>query len=596
MIATILALVLAQSGPLTADETRAFMKRLAVYVEENHLKKDPKSEQKGMVYEYFDVRRKGQPDQWVQGEALDTMHDGAWFCIALVNAARSTGDPYYKDLLTKQILPFYLKMLNHSDTLFTSKVDDVDAKGNRFGKEHQLQDGEKGFVPYWWDDGASVSLERRKTRDVKTAFSATDRLQGKPNPTFALDGWSHGSSNHLAQDLGLLVQQAWLLVRESDPALAAEIAEAAKNLQACRANHGSGNIPAVLAAAALTSGNKEMMKRVPGPRDLTPSNHYTNCLAPKDPTRKHSAPGFADDAEYVYHYGVAKAGGELPRGLAFQTVYDAFTHPMLFRYYSDNAPVPPGVNGFDLGSFGQFVNGKLSNYRSIRVAQTGSRFGPQNMVVCGWALQALQAHPGLWEERYAKQFASDLRVGFGPWSEPVGALRLTGTRDALKISCPEKSLTFRVYSQPDAKGPYAEITMKDGAASAANDAREALLLEQKGDEITLPYTVARNQKPWANGVEHHRYSVAVGDVKRNFYLASSEEQVKEFLRRELGEGLRTWRAVLDEKGYIPTGDGAAWSMYSDSGGYAHLLSAASQWLFVLEGKRDWEVHEYPRPE
>src|SRR6185295_20357039 len=145
MVAQVLALTLsfaAQSGPLSADETREFMKRLAAYVESNHLKTDPKSEQKGMVYEYFDVKRKGQPDQWVQGEALDTMHDGSWFCIALVNAARATGDPYYKDLLAKQILPFYLKMLNHSDTLFNATRDDVDPKGNKFGKEHQYQAGE----------------------------------------------------------------------------------------------------------------------------------------------------------------------------------------------------------------------------------------------------------------------------------------------------------------------------------------------------------------------------------------------------------------------------------------------------------------------
>src|SRR5689334_8909492 len=140
MVASILGLTLAvaaQAGPaaaeapagrpLSADETREFMKRLASYVEENHLKKNPRSEQKGMVYEYFDVKRKGQPDQWVQGEALDTMHDGSWFAIALVNASRATGDPRYKDLLL-QILPFYLKMLNHSDTLFNATKDDVDAK------------------------------------------------------------------------------------------------------------------------------------------------------------------------------------------------------------------------------------------------------------------------------------------------------------------------------------------------------------------------------------------------------------------------------------------------------------------------------------
>ena len=171
---------------------------LAKFVEENHLKKDPKSEQRGMVYEYFDVQRKGRRDQWVQGEALDTMHDGAWLAAALVNAYRATGDPFYRDFLTHWQLPFYTKVLNQSDTLFSANKNDADPKAHPFDREHQLQEGEKGFCPYWWDDGASVSLERRRSKNLQPDFSATDRLTGKSNLNFALDGWSHGSSNHLA--------------------------------------------------------------------------------------------------------------------------------------------------------------------------------------------------------------------------------------------------------------------------------------------------------------------------------------------------------------------------------------------------------------
>src|SRR5438093_1534799 len=157
---TLLSFVLAlQSGPLTAEETRDFMKKLIATVETNHLKRDPKSEQRGMTYEYCDVTRKGQPDQWVQGEALDTMLDGAWLGIALVEAARATNDPAYKDFLTQWTLPFYCRMLNHSDTLFSAKQDDVAPKGHKFGKEHQLQEGEKGFVPYWWDEALLTFLE-----------------------------------------------------------------------------------------------------------------------------------------------------------------------------------------------------------------------------------------------------------------------------------------------------------------------------------------------------------------------------------------------------------------------------------------------------
>src|SRR3954470_6781894 len=57
----------AEKGSLTADETRALMKRLARFVYDNHLRQDADAPQRGMVYEYFDVARKGQFDQWVQG-------------------------------------------------------------------------------------------------------------------------------------------------------------------------------------------------------------------------------------------------------------------------------------------------------------------------------------------------------------------------------------------------------------------------------------------------------------------------------------------------------------------------------------------------
>jgi hypothetical protein len=45
-------------------------------------------------------------------------------------------------------------------------------------------------------------------------------------------------------------------------------------------------------------------------------------------------------------------------------------------------------------------------------------------------------------------------------------------------------------------------------------------------------------------------------------------------------------------GYIPThiGRNAFWDGLSDSGGYAHLLSAGAEWLLYLDGKNDWEVH------
>ncbi len=70
-----------------------------------------------------------------------------------------------------------------------------------------------------------------------------------------------------------------------------------------------------------------------------------------------------------------------------------------------------------------------------------------------------------------------------------------------------------------------------------------------------------------------------------------------FLEHELAGGPRTWEAIFNKFGRIPTGIGngdcgigTPWDLLSDSGGYAHLLSAAAQWLLCLEGKRDWKPH------
>jgi len=81
----------------------------------------------------------------------------------------------------------------------------------------------------------------------------------------------------------------------------------------------------------------------------------------------------------------------------------------------------------------------------------------------------------------------------------------------------------------------------------------------------------------------------------------TEAEVRTALERELGVGLRVWRDIFDAYGYIPTGIGAGgsgsghpWEDYSDNGGYAHLISAAAQWLYYLDGRRDWEQHHFPQ--
>jgi hypothetical protein len=577
--------------PMTEQEARAFIRALAEYVRENHLKTDPKSAQKGMVYEYFDTTRKGQFDQWVQGEALDTMHDAAWLAMAMANAYRATGDPVYREFLTAWQLPFYTHMLNHSDTLFTRGQIDVAEKGVRFNKEHALQPGEKGFCPYWWDDGASVSLERRRVKDprARPPFECTDRLAGTDNQRALLSGYSHGSSNHLAQDLGPMLMLGWLLLRESDDPeekqLAADCALAAKHLHECRMRH-HGPIPAVTAPAALTNGDAELMKKVPGPPAGVPTNHYTRLLnGVTNPNQRHSTPGFADDMQYTYYSQLAKLGGKLPEAVLFKLVYDCYTEPMLFQMWSDNAAEPRGINRFDLAGGPYGKGGKFESYRSDRPVGLGSRFGPQNMVVCGLALQALDAHPGLWDRAVERAVGKDVGVNF---LEPgltrtisiddlvmapakaitVGGatLELRSWRTGLLVTGKTNAdvLTLEVIHGPDGKGSKAVVTLKrDDPPTAVSDDGEKLLVSGRFGlhdgkttfSFLLPYTVSKGQGRWGNGVELGRYSVTVGNETRNFVLASTEKQVRTELVRELAGGLRTWEAVLAAKGYIPTGIG-----------------------------------------
>jgi hypothetical protein len=76
--------------------------------------------------------------------------------------------------------------------------------------------------------------------------------------------------------------------------------------------------------------------------------------------------------------------------------------------------------------------------------------------------------------------------------------------------------------------------------------------------------------------------------------ADKNPDIKAWLEKEAGGGLRTWEAIFAEYGYIPTGIGCQSSAgsvrdeYSDTGGYAHLISAAAQWVLYRAGKCDWE--------
>jgi hypothetical protein len=438
----------------------------------------------------------------------------------------------------------------------------------------------------------------------------------------------------MAQDIALMLQQSWLLMKDGPDAdshrWAAELTDAVKNHAACVQRH-HGFIPMTSSAlATITADPDQMKKHVPAadaPALWDPSNHYTKALYDFKPGAKMPFPGFADDQEYHYYYGIAKAGGALPEPLAFKLIYDAYTEPLLYRYYCDDAEPPPGVNVFDLHPY-YCIDGKPENYRSDRKGPggnpkpIGSRMGPQSMAMAGIALQALKADPNIWERRYEHQFKDDLRVYVEDWppgtrAEPVavvpwqisqGTLRLTSTRSALRISgeMTADAVEIRIYARPETTGAFAAITVKrDGTVEAKNDAGLALLLSGTAIpaaspngftfSLQLPYTLVKGQQPWANGVEHERYALTLGAERRTLYLASDAGVVRAHLEYELAHGLRTWQTIFHEIGYIPTGLGTGREMdrFSDTGGYAHLITAAAQWILYQQANADWQQHHFP---
>lgn len=599
---------------LKKEEVIKWMKELAEYVEKNHLKKKENSPQFGMVYEYVNTKKIGQLGQWVQGEALDTMHDGAWFTASICQAYRATGDKYYFNLLSSYLIPFYTKVLNNSDTLFKDGLDPekIAPSKSKSDLEHKYLGG-KGFCPYWWDDGDSQSIEGINQGIHGSECVDYFLLNNQPNPENRLWGFSLGCSNHMAQDLAVMLIETYLLTKKPEVLLAATY------LQEDRSKRNYPYIPVIVASASFKDETL-LGKIVDYSSKLEPSGWYYNILYNYEKDRTYSAPSFADDDEYIFYSNIIKYRGKVQEGLAFLIIYRAFTNPFLFRYWWDIGNVEHGLNVFDLSGMIKIKNGKCLKYRSDfkEGMWYGSRMGPQNLKVTGWALQLIDSFPGIWEKRYKEKFKDDILVRFKEgfkvdcekeefYSESINieGLKINFGADRRNLYIygekEKDNDEFILFSKPDGGGNWVKVKIGK-EIDIENLKGEKVINEYKLNgnkfEIRIPYQICKEQKEFLTGVEHGRYSCKVGDKIVNLYFMSSERDVKEELLKELTEGIITWKKIFKEKGYIPTGIGSssisspvvkcAWEDLSDTGGYAHLIGACSQYLFYLERKKYWE--------
>lgn len=254
----------------------------------------------------------------------------------------------------------------------------------------------------------SVSLEMLNRRDGarRLTLPGRDELKDTGNPECRLSGHSLGMSNHMAQDLAVLLQAAWeLLADRRDPEEVAPrttIGEAARHLQAGRARRGHPNIPAVVAAYALANDDAAAKARLPGlnwERLAAWRTHWHHAVAEPPKGQRVRIPAFADNAVCEWFVAIVRHG-TLAEPEAFRLVFEAVTLPLMYRGYCDDEPAPPGINVFELYPF-HYVDGRPEHGRSQRKGVSGrpipigSRMGPQTMALCGWAVQALAQRPGL---------------------------------------------------------------------------------------------------------------------------------------------------------------------------------------------------------
>jgi len=654
------------------------MRALAGTVYDNHVKKDPKSEQKGMIYEEVDWSKRGQvPGQWVVAEYGDAMHDGAWFTAALCNAYRATGDKFYLDFLNEYPLPFYTKMINHSDTLFTNGVKEAFEKGAVGRWVHRdefklLQAGKldrpprprRGWVPYWWDDGAGLvrdydwSIAQRNAKERKPAAAWFPRigpcyngLLGAEGKERILDGYSLDTSNHMAQDLAVMLMELWWLTGDD------RVKEACLNYQDAEFDSNTPGPLGICALAGWLAGSTKHEKVVVGIRQATASAYtgpwmnfgsrkyatrgYTDFYAAPVAGYSGAWPVFADNEEYAYYTWLASHGG-MPAPLARRLMDEGMGIALYTRLYFDDVPEQPGWSSVE-SWVPRCENGHNGAYHSRSNAPTGSRFGTQHLVIKAMALHALREYPGLWEAHRREQCGQDYWVrmldddpvkvdgqrdeAYGPETLSAAALTASLASDLRRLyvwgMAQGKEVVFRIYFRPGGQekftgmawnkgwkddqemvNPYAEFKVKaDGAVEAMNHKGERLTGIQAAAqadrggfrfELRIPYTMsAPDQVLWANGVENARLSLRCGQSCRDLYIQSSEQRATAFLERYLSQAFTYWRGVFDKNGgFIPV-HFKYQAGHSESGGPAHLLKALSAYVMYLERKCWWEEQRKP---
>lgn len=388
------------------DELRGFMRELADYVVEHHLRRDD-SPMRGKVYEFYDPAT----GQQGYGAGWDTMHDGAFFANACILAYRATAEPSYLHVVRDWVLPFYVRMANHSDTLFPDRTAAF-SDGKKLPPERAT--AVKGFIPYWWDDGHGVNFDALTARiTIRELLRDTSTITNDPeNRNGVLSGYSHGTSNHLALNIFPMMANGWLLTR--DPA----VAEAIHHLRQARIHMLNMDLPCYRVASLRASGADAGAHEAAQAFDSLPwpphKSVWWQAMAAKQKT---ALTPFHDEAQADYCAAVMgnRAGPGLAKRLT-QLTYDVIR--LHDRWYG-NKPHPRGeMQGAENNPPVFIVDGKFESHAGDRPeVLLASRLGPQILWACAQSLQLLGAYPEAWETWFPKR-GEPCPDG---WSEPASS-------------------------------------------------------------------------------------------------------------------------------------------------------------------------------
>jgi hypothetical protein len=602
-------------------ELQTFMTKLADTTVKYHAKREKQSPMYGLIYEYALIKPDGDV-LWKEGVGLDTMHDGAWFGNALAAAYRTTQDKHFLDLLNEYTLRYYPNVLNNSDKYFVLGLKDGEAwkddyKDVPIPAQHSDALVSKGICPYWWADGDAVAIE----------------ANSKP-----LIGYKSGkyTSLHMADDLAVMLGMTATLTQRDDVKLALKHLA----LSDRQAYGGEGYSPGVNRVAQSIIGYDEEIKAKWGPLRFPPPAKV------KDPEKPPFSRGYMYDAlirnlnrgpadldgtTWRYYHGVLSQHVKpLDDEFAKQVIANVYGQIVWNQLWYGKSPRQPGSNKFDIA--GMATGEKYKAYfADVPNYIQGSRGGPMIIWNAAIGLQLLKAFPAAWELYRDQYCPNDVPVEIR-WTSPVVdgsadaqgygkpitiadgvTVRLASSLDTLYLLLDRAAgtaVSMEIFGLADAKQPGAKVNLAaDGTLTATGRDDAALLNEVKSSkqgarelvEIALPYTVVKEQQPWANACDDARLSLrGVNGQVTNLIFLSSPSTVETILRKECIEGLRFWEFILSDWGFIPSGfypergKNGIWNGFSDTGGYAHLINATAAYSQYLQGKNDWELYNNVR--